>query len=85
MIVFASREKLARDCDNWRVVCDKGLAAFEQQHIDVAEAKRVRRHRQRSPPPPTTRRQGPVCTVRGRVCASAFGLRSFMRRHKGTR
>ena len=75
-------EELARDRDEWRVVCDKGLTTFEQQQTDVAEAKRVRRNQQRNPPP---RRQGSACTVCGRVCVSAFGLRSHMRRHKGTR
>jgi len=32
------------DREEWRVVCDKGLATFEQQHIHVAEAKPMRRH-----------------------------------------
>jgi len=40
---------LAKDLEEWRVVCDKGLATFEQQHIDVAEAKRMRRHQQPGP------------------------------------
>ena len=36
-------------------------------------------------PHPTTTWQGSACTVCGHVCASAFGLRSHMRRHKETR
>jgi len=84
-ITFDRLEKLTRDREDWRVVYDKGLAIFEQQHVDLAEAKRVRRHQQRNPPPPTATRQGSARTVCGHVCASAFGLRSHMRRHKGTR
>jgi len=84
-ISFDRLEELARDREEWRAVCDEGLATFEQQHIDVAEAKLIHRHHQRNPPPPTTRRQGSACTVCGRVCAPAFGKRSHMRRHKETR
>ena len=84
-IPFDRLEELAGDLEEWRAVCDKGRATFEQQHIDVAVAKRARRHQQRNQPHPTTTRQGSVCTVcAGRVCASAFGLRSHMRRHKET-
>jgi len=44
---------LARDREEWGAVCDRGLATFEQQHIDVAVAKRARRHqRQRGRDPP---------------------------------
>jgi len=73
---------LARDREEWRAVCDRGLATFEQQHIDVPVAKHVHRHQQRNHPHPTTTRQGYACTVCGHVCASAFGLRSHMRRHR---
>jgi len=55
-IPFDRLEELAGDREEWRAVCDKGLATFEQQHIDVAVAKRMRRHQQRNPP--STRRQG---------------------------
>jgi len=84
-ILFDRLEKLARDLQEWRAVCDKWLATFEQQHIDVAVAKLMRRRQQRNQPPPTTTRQGSACTVCGRVCASVFGLRIHMRRHKETR
>ena len=84
-IPFDRLEELARDREEWRAVCDKGLATFEQQHVDVAEAKRMCRHQQCNPPPPTTTRQGFACTVCGHVCASAYGLESHMRRHKETR
>jgi len=82
---FRQTEELAGDREEWRAVCDRGLATFEQQHNDVAVAKRARRHQPRNQPHPTTTRQGSACTVCGRVCASAFGLRSHMRRHKETR
>lgn len=32
-------------------VSDKGLSTFEQQHVGVAEAKRVRRHQTSEPAP----------------------------------
>ena len=38
-IPFDRLEELAGDWEEWRAVCDKGLATFEQQHIDVAVAK----------------------------------------------
>ena len=82
---FRQTEELAGDREEWRAVCDRGLATFEQQHNDVAVAKRARRHQQRNQPHPTTTRQGSTCTVCGRVGASAFGLRSHMCRHKETR
>ena len=84
-IPFDRLEELAGERKEWRAVYDRGLATFEQQHIDVAVAKRARRHQQRNQPHPTTTRQGSACTVCGRVCASAFGLRNHMRRHKVTR
>ena len=84
-ISFDRFEELTRDREEWRAVCDKGLATFEQQHVDVAEAKRIRRHQQRNPPHPTTTRQGSACTVCRRVRTSAFGLRSHMCGCKETR
>jgi len=84
-IPFNRFEELGGDREEWRAVCDRGLATFEQQHVDVAVAKCARRHQQRNQPHPTTMRQGSACTVCGRVCASAFGLRSHMCRHKETR
>jgi len=78
-IPFDRLEELAGDLEEWRAVFNKGLATFEQQHIDVAVAKRARRHQQRKQPHPKTTRQGSACTVCGRVYASAFGLRSQMR------
>jgi len=72
-IPFERLEELAGDREEWRAVCHRGLATFEQQHIDVAVAKRVRRHQHRNQPHPTTTRQGSACTVCGRVRTSAFG------------
>ena len=51
-IPYDRLEELAGDREEWRAVCDKGLATFEQQHIDVAVAKRARRHQQRNQPHP---------------------------------
>jgi len=51
---------LTRDQEEWRAVCDKGLPAFEQQHIDAAEAKRMRRHQQRNSPPQQQRGRDPL-------------------------
>jgi len=82
---FDRLEELARDREERRAVCDKGLVTFEQQHIDVAVAKRARRNQQRNQPHPTITWQGSACTVCGRVCTSAFGLRCHIRRHKEMR
>ena len=84
-IPFDRLEELAGDREEWHAVCDRRLATFEQQHIDVAVAKCVHIHLQRNQPHPMTTQQGSACTVCGRVCASAFGLRSHMRRQKETR
>ena len=66
-------EELAGDREEWHAVCDKGLATFEQQHIDVAVATRMRRHEERNQPHPTTTPKGSTCTVCVSVCPSAFG------------
>jgi len=47
-ITFDKLEELAGDREEWRADCDRGLATIEQQHIDVAVAKRARRHQQRN-------------------------------------
>jgi len=77
-------EELARDREEWRAICHRALATFEQQHMDVTVAKLERRHQQRNQTHPMTTRQVSACTVCGRVCVSAFGLRSHMRRHRET-
>jgi len=43
-IPFDRLEELDGDREEWRAVFDRGLANFEQQHIDVAVSKRARRH-----------------------------------------
>ena len=78
-IPFDILEELAGDREEWRAACNRRLATFEQQHIDVAVAKRARRHQQCNQPHPTITRQGSACTLCGHVCVSAFGLRSHMR------
>ena len=47
-IPFDRLEEMVGDREEWRAVCDQGLATLAQQHIDVAVAKRARRHQQRN-------------------------------------
>jgi len=47
-IPFDRLQELGGDREEWHAVCDRGLATFEQQHIDVVAAKRARRRQQRN-------------------------------------
>ena len=86
--LYAILDELARDRDEWRVVCDSRVTIFKQEHITVfwqkAKGTLVRRQQQRNSPP-TTRRQGSVCAMCGRFCAPGCRLRSRTHHHKGTR
>jgi len=64
-------EELAGDREEWHAVCDKGLATFEQQHIDVAVANGMRGHQQRNQPPRTT-----TCTDPPVPYVAVFALRT---------
>jgi len=70
-------EILATDRDNWRDVCEEGLAAFDISYNQEAEVRRARRHTVTSVPA-----SGPRCHICGRTCASDFGLRSHLRSHR---
>jgi len=70
-------EALAADREAWRDVCEEGLAAFDLNYDQEAEARRARRHTVTSAPA-----SGPCCHICGRICASEFGLRSHLRCHR---
>jgi len=72
----AQLETLAADREEWREMCDEGLAAFDINYDQEADAGRARRHTVTSVPA-----TGPRCHICGRVCASDFGLRSHLRCH----
>ena len=69
-------ETLATDRSAWRVAVYKGVLAFEEKRLQDLDQKRQARKEKR--PDPTSTVTCPVC---GRTCASAFGLRSHLRRH----
>jgi len=73
----AQLETLAADREEWWEVCDEGLAAFDINYDQEADARRARRHTVTSVPA-----TGPCCHICGRVCASDFGLRSHLRCHR---
>jgi len=73
----AQLETLAGDKVEWQEVCDVGLAAFDINYDQEADAHRARRHTVTSVPA-----TGPHCHICGRVCASDFGLRSHLRCHR---
>jgi len=70
-------ETLAADIVEWREVCDEGLAAFDINYDQEADARRARRHTVTGVPA-----TGPRCHICGRVCASNFGLRRHLRCHR---
>jgi len=70
----AQLKTLAADREEWREVCDEGLAAFDINYDQEADA---RRHKVTSVPA-----TGPRCHICGRVCASDFGLRSHFVCHR---
>ena len=70
-------EALAADREAWRDTCEEGLAAFDINYDQEAEASRARRHTITSVPT-----SGPRCHICSRICASEFGLRSHLRCHR---
>jgi len=68
---------IASDREAWKDMCEEGLAAFDINFDQEAEARRARRHTITSTPASGPRRH--IC---GRICASEFGLRSHLRSHR---
>ena len=69
-------EHLTADRHAWRRACTEGVKAFEERRLQQLDDKRqARKNRQAAP---TAAVACPVC---GRICASAFGLRTHLRRH----
>ena len=73
----ASLESLASDRDAWNLACKEGLARLAAQTERVAQERKARRTAAASSAP-----SGPSCPHCGRVCASDFGLRSHLRKHR---
>ena len=73
----ASLESLASDRDAWNLACKEGLARLAAQTERVAQERKARRTAAASSVP-----SGPSCPHCGRVCASDFGLRSHLRKHR---
>ena len=69
-------ETLAADRCAWRLAVFKGVRAFEEKRLqDLDQKHQACKERI---PDPTSAVACPQC---GRICASAFGLRSHLRRH----
>lgn len=66
----------AEDRPRWRSAIHAGVNLFEEQRLDNLDKKRLER-KSRSMDLST----GIACPTCGRICASAFGLRSHQRRH----
>lgn len=72
-------EACASDRSGWRSFTSKATATFDEDRRRRLEAARERRHRAASTSIQNTNFQCDIC---GRLCASGFGLRSHMRRHR---
>ena len=69
-------ESLASDRSAWRLAVHKGIASFEEKRLECLDRKRQARKERTSDP-----NSAAACPICGRICASAFGLRSHLRRH----
>ena len=72
-------ETNASDRSGWRSLTHKATTAFEEDRRQRLAAARDRRHRATVSSIQTTDFRCDTC---GRLCASSFGLRSHMRRHR---
>ena len=72
-------EACASDRSGWRSLTSKAITAFDEDRRQRLAAARDRRHRAASTSVQNTNFQ---CNTCGRLCASSFGLRSHMRRHR---
>ena len=69
-------ESLASDRSAWRLAVHKGIQLFEDKRLESLDQKRRARKERIFDPDSAV-----ACPTCGRVCASAFGLRSHFRRH----
>ena len=69
-------EGLTANRTAWRQATIQGVKAFEESRLEQLDTKRLARKERRANPAAAV-----VCPVCGRDCASAFGLRSHLRRH----
>uniref|UniRef100_A0A0L8FUV2 C2H2-type domain-containing protein n=1 Tax=Octopus bimaculoides TaxID=37653 RepID=A0A0L8FUV2_OCTBM len=69
-------ESIASDGGAWHPAVQKGVRLFEEKRLkNMNQKQQARKERI---PNPTSAITCPTC---GSVCASAFGLRSHLRRH----
>lgn len=76
-IPISNWQQLAQDRNAWRSATRKGTELFEKTRLDNLDAKRQDRKSRASESVPTI-----PCPECGRLCASEFGLRSHLRRHR---
>uniref|UniRef100_A0A0L8HHH8 Uncharacterized protein n=1 Tax=Octopus bimaculoides TaxID=37653 RepID=A0A0L8HHH8_OCTBM len=69
-------ESLASDHGAWRPAVQKGVRLFEEKRLKSLDQKR-QAPKERIPNPSSA----VTCLTCGRVCASAFGFRSHLRRY----
>ena len=72
-------EACASDRSGWRSLTYKATAAFDEDRRQRLAAARDKRHRAAST---SIQNTDFLCSTCGRLCASSFGLRSHMRRHR---
>ena len=75
-IPVTSWTDLAAKRSSWRASVHEGVQKFEEGRLDLLDRKRQARKERRPSPADTV-----ACPKCGRVCASAFGLQSHLRRH----
>ena len=73
-------ENLAADRAEWRSICHKGAAIFEEKMHESMRQRRERRHQRESQPP--LQQGGHTCPTCDRVCGSRIGLHSHLRTHQ---
>ena len=80
-------ESFAQNRPSWRHQSRSGTIAFEQERINNAVTKRVKRKdRQANPTTDTTADQTFICPICNRSCRAQIGLNSHMRhRHKNNK
>jgi len=75
-ITEADLEALAVDRELWSSTCATGLKSFKAASEQAASDRRARRHAAAAATP-----VGPVSPHCGKICASDFSLRSYIRVH----
>ena len=71
-------EALTADRSAWRQLAHEGISAFEAKRLESLDRKRQAKKDRTSALVP----DAVLCPTCGRPCASEFGLRAHMRRHR---